>query len=111
VTARKRPRKVAPPVRTYDEHCQRTAAEAEGWIARYGRGSWNDEMTARRGRDAARLVSTMAPAAVPALVEQLPRQCRGCGHMFISTAHDVCELCHVMRERVSVADGLFGGAA
>lgn len=66
MTARKRPRKVAPAVRTYDEHCQRTAAEAEGWISRYGRGSWNDELTARRARDAARLVDATPKTTVTA---------------------------------------------
>jgi hypothetical protein len=47
VTARKRPRKGAP-VDLYGEHCKRVAAEAEAWIAAHGRGSWRDELAARR---------------------------------------------------------------
>jgi hypothetical protein len=62
MTARKRPRKAAPPIGAYEQHCQRTAAEAEGWISRHGRGSWTDELTSRRARDAARLIdATLEP--------------------------------------------------
>jgi hypothetical protein len=77
-------------------------------------GPWIDEMTARRARqnalDAARLAD---PSQAPVMVlgERLGRECPGCGHMFRSRAHDVCELCHINRERVSAPDGLFGGTA
>ena len=47
MTARKRLRKVAP-TDLYGQHAKRVAREAEGWIAAHGRGSWRDEMAARR---------------------------------------------------------------
>jgi hypothetical protein len=114
VSARKRPTEVAP-VDLYDAHCQRVAREAEGWIAARGRGAWVAEMARRRAwqnvADLARLADLTPAAPVLALGDRAGRQCSGCGHIFRSTVHDVCERCHVDRERVAVADGLFGGAS
>lgn len=104
MTARKRPRKVAP-TNLYDVHCRRVAREAGSFIAANGRGAWIDEMARRRD------VAPSSEASGVVVLAPLREKCPGCGHMFTLIAHDVCEACQSTRERVQVADGLFGGMA
>ena len=104
MTARKRSRKVAP-TDLYGQHAKRVAREAGGFIAANGRGAWVDEMARRRD------VAPSSEASGVVALAQLRERCPACGHMFTLTAGDVCETCQVTRERVQVADGLFGGMA